>query len=82
MMSGSVAMLSACLRAAGLRTGTYGYTMNIAAGANTTTGDLTIKGVMDNTGYATGIYVKNGAGSVRLAGANTFSSVVSSGSRW
>lgn len=47
--------------------GSYGYVMNIAAGAKTSTGDMTINGVL--TGSKN--YVKNGTGSLWLTGAST-----------
>ncbi|MEK7951355.1 beta strand repeat-containing protein [Luteolibacter soli] len=47
--------------------GSFGYVMNIASGANTTTGDMTINGVL--TGSTA--YRKVGAGSLFLTGAST-----------
>ena len=64
--------------------GSYGYVMNVAAGVNTATGDLTINGVMGGSssgvtptgaGFTVDYQVnKNGAtGSVLLTGSSTYS---------
>jgi autotransporter-associated beta strand protein len=46
--------------------GTYGYAINVNAGAATATGDLTINSLL--TGGAGGGFIKRGAGSVKLTG--------------
>ncbi|WP_193213201.1 beta strand repeat-containing protein [Luteolibacter marinus] len=58
-------------------TGGYGYRMNVAAGANTTTGDVIFNGVLGgsgsvNKGTIPVNYQKYGAGSVVLNGTSTF----------
>ena len=67
-----------------VNTGTYGYKVAADPGANTTTGDLVIRGIISGTGNAkissaaifSGLY-KVGTGSLKLTNANTFSSGVS-----
>jgi autotransporter-associated beta strand protein len=58
-----------------ISTGSYGYNVATIAGANTSTGDLTIHGNIAGSGtnspYSDGL-VKTGTGSVRLDGINTF----------
>ena len=60
-------------------TGSYGYTVNVASGANTATGDLTIAGSIIGTGNDSSqsgtLYAgldKSGAGSLLLTGASTY----------
>ena len=58
-------------------TGTYGYTMSVAAGTATATGDFTINGVISGSGSAFNPVVgftKAGTGSLLLNGANTYAS--------
>ena len=58
--------------------GRYGYVMNVVAGANTQTGDLTIQGPLTGVPGTADlsdlpIYRKNGDGTLRLTGASTTS---------
>jgi len=56
---------------------TYGYTMNIAAGANTATGDITFLGQLTGApGANSAHFRKSGAGSLALAGASTNTAAV------
>jgi len=50
----------------------YGYTITVQSGASTATGDLVINGVISGGTYDGYPLVKDGAGSLRLNGANTF----------
>jgi autotransporter-associated beta strand protein len=52
--------------------GSYGYTMNIAPGLNTATGDLIVQGVFAGGTNGNGThYRKTGLGSIRIEGAGT-----------
>lgn len=64
-----------------LSTGSYGYNLQVDAGANTATGDLTVNGLITgsgaNTGGALGSPIssgfnKDGAGNLKLTGASTY----------
>jgi fibronectin-binding autotransporter adhesin len=68
---GALASGSVIDSAINFTTSTYGYVMNIAAGKNTATGDITFEGPLASTSGGSAHYRKIGAGSLTLSGAGT-----------
>ena len=74
---GALASGSVIDSAINFTTSTYGYVMNIAAGKNTATGDITFEGPLTSTTTTNGAhYRKIGAGSLALTGQSSNLAIV------